>query len=253
MMKEEIKIDVAVVDDIGCIIDLVRSSFDKAYLTSSIYRCKGIANFIYTELNNPYSPYKYFAAKKDNKIVGFAEFKMFPQTSTAFLNMIATDNTYKGLGIAKKIFSYSEKYFREQVYSNIQLDVFQSNEVARKWYENMGFVKEESSCFYERNMEETSKYNPDIMILNLSQFNCLYAKFGFSFLQISAGEQSFTLGIIDENIIIREDKISEEILVAVKSFFKDYNFKKIYYKGQENNLEKYKYIDEIQRMKLTLQ
>lgn len=252
-MKEEVKISFAVVGDIGCIIDLVRSSFDRAYLTSSIYRCKGITDFICTELNNPYSPYKYFVAKIDNKIVGFAEFKMFPKTSTAFLNMIATDNTYKGLGIAKKIFSYSENYFRKKMYSNIQLDVFKSNEVARQWYENLGFVKEEGNCFYEQSIENASKQNPDIKILNLSQFNCLYEKFGFSFLQMSAREQFFTLGIIDENIIINEDKISEEILFTIKSFFKDYNFKKIYYKGQETNLDKYKYIDEIHRMTLILQ
>jgi ribosomal protein S18 acetylase RimI-like enzyme len=252
-MKEEIKIDFAVVGDIGYIIDLVRTSFDKAYLTSSIYRCKGITDFIFTELNNPYSPYKYFVAKIDNKIVGFAEFKMFPKTSTAFLNMIATDNTYKGLGIAKKIFSYSENYFRKLMYCNIQLDVFQSNEVARQWYENMGFLREGINCFYEQNIESASKHNSDVMILNLSQFNCQYDKFGFSFLQMSIDEQSFTLGIIDENIIINEDKISEEILFTIKSFFKDYNFKKIFYKGQETNLDKYKYIDEIHRMTLILQ
>ncbi|SUI97317.1 putative acetyltransferase [Sphingobacterium spiritivorum] len=252
-MKEDIKIDFAIIDDVESIVSLVRSSFDKSYLEISIYKCKGIASFIITELNNQYSPYKYLVAKIGDKIVGFVEFKMFPHNSTAFLNMIATDNTHKGLGIAKKIFSYSENYFREQLYSNIQLDVFQSNEVARQWYEKMGFVKEESSYFCQQHIGDASKHIQDILILNLSQFNCLYEKFGFSFLQMSAGEQSFTLGIIDENIIIREDKISEEILVAVKSFFKDYNFKMIYYKGQDKNLEKYKYIGEIHRMKLTLQ
>lgn len=252
-MKEEIKIDIAVVSDIGCIIDLVRSSFNEAYLKSSIYRCKGIADFISAELNNSFSPYKYFVAKMHNKIVGFVEFKIFPQTSTAFLNMIATDNTFKGKGIATKIFDFSEKYFREQMYNNIQLDVFKSNEVARQWYVNMGFIKEKASSFYEQNLKNSPKDIPDMMILNLSQFNCLYEKFGFSFLQISTLKQSFTLGIIDKNIIVNGDDVSEEILLTVKSFFKDYNFKTIYYKGQEKNLEKYKYIDEIHRMKLTLQ
>ncbi|WP_337085107.1 GNAT family N-acetyltransferase [Elizabethkingia anophelis] len=251
-MREEIELRLAQTKDIDIMISLVRSSFDPAHLHTSIYTCKGIKDFITIEINNPYSPYKYFVAILDNKLVGFAEFKLFPETNTAFLNMIATNNAYKGKGIAKFIFNKSLEYFKQYKFDNIQLDVFNSNFIAKKWYESLGFIYEKKMCFHIYDRIAPCTENEKLMILNLPQFYCLYEKFGFSFLQTIMSNKSVNIGVINKNIILRNEVTSLEQIKNIQELFKEYSFTNLYYIGDESSCENFKYLDEIHRMKLNI-
>ena len=102
MMKENYKINLLQQKDVSKATNIVKTSFEKTYLIPSIYRGRGIEHFISNEIENPFSPYRYFVLFEENVIVGFAEYKIFESTSTAFLNIIAVNNECKNRGIGKK-------------------------------------------------------------------------------------------------------------------------------------------------------
>lgn len=252
MNEESFKIRLASVEDSVKIVSLVRSSFDDLYLTASIYKCFGIEKFICDEIENEYSPYRYFVAEIDNTIVGFVEFKMFYDSSVAFLNMITTDNNFKGKGIANKFFKYTKEYFFDIGFKSIQLDVFSSNTVALNWYISMGFEQEEAKGFYKYCKTDLLDQHTkqDMIITNYSNFKCLYSHFGFSFLQLTLNKQSLNIGVINGNGILRETLPESEYYTRIYTVLKQKNINNLYYIGKDNINDDFTKIDEINRMKL---
>src|SRR5665647_738318 len=133
MMKEKYNIKELDKNDIALAVNLVRRSFNNDFLIPSIYRSKGIERFIANELENRFSPYKYFVICIDNVIVGFVEFKIFSNLSMAFLNIICISNEYKNKGVGSTLFEYCRAYFLKNNFKSIQLDVYKTNVQALKW------------------------------------------------------------------------------------------------------------------------
>ena len=254
MNEENLNIRLASVEDIAKIVSLVRTSFNDLYLTASIYKCFGIEKFICNEIENEYSPYKYFIAEIDNYIVGFVEFKMFYDSSVAFLNMIATDNTFKGKGVAGKFFKYTKEHFFDLGFKNIQLDVFSSNTVALNWYTSMGFEQEETKNFYKYSKTDllNEQFGEGLVITNYSNFKCLYDHFGFSFLQLTFNKQNLNIGIINDNAILRDILPDSECYASIYTVLKQKNINSLYYIGKDDIRlhDGFTKIDEINRMKL---
>lgn len=253
-MKEKVNIDFLEFKDLEAIIHLVRNSFNDNHLKASIYKTKGILTFLESEILNKYSPYIYLAAKIDDKVVGFAEFKLFKDSSTAFLNMISTSVDHKGKGIANKLIHFSIEYFKELNFSNVQLDVFESNIVAKKWYEGLGFCIEDSNCFSKLNISGAIDVicSNDIVINNLGQFQCLYRQFGFSFLQVMIDSKNVSIGVIDNSFILRGEALPKEVMTVLISYIDKIKLQNVYYIGKEIQLDYYKQVDLIHRMKLII-
>lgn len=251
MSEENLKIRLATYEDINSIVSLVRSSFNETYLIASIYTCKGIEKFIKFEMENECSPYRYFVAELNNSIVGFAEFKLFYETSCAFLNMISTDNNHKGKGIANKIFEYAKNYVLKLNFNNIQLDVFSSNKIAQSWYLSLGFKIESSKSFHKYNFPKTSlKPTLDNFIFtNFSNFKCLYETFNFSFMQLVYEKKNLNIGIIGNVGILREKLTYQDDYKNLFVFLQKKNFQNLYYIGEEFINEDFFIIDNIHRMK----
>lgn len=252
MNEESLNIRFATVEDLTKIVSLVRTSFNDLYLTASIYKCSGIEKFICDEIGNEYSPYKYFVAEINNYIVGFVEFKMFYDSSVAFLNMIAIDNTFKGKGIAHKFFKYTKKIFFDLGFKSVQLDVFSSNTVALNWYLSLGFKQEEAKNFYKYSKTDVpnQQFNQNLVITNYSNFKCLYDHFGFSFLQLTLNKQSLSIGVINNNGILRDTLPESEYYAKIYSVLKQKNINNLYYISKDNIDDDFTKIDEINRMKL---
>ena len=86
-MKEVHNIRQIQEEDVDAVVDVVRGAFDNNYLIPSIYRCKGIKDFISNEINNMFSPYRYFVYCVGEEIAGYAEYKIFKSSGVAFLNI----------------------------------------------------------------------------------------------------------------------------------------------------------------------
>lgn len=250
-MKEEVSIVRADETHIDRMVQLVRTSFDERYLIASIYRCKGIRTFIENECNNPYSPYIYWVALYKDQIIGFCEFKCIPETQTAFLNMIATDVNFKGKGIANLIFEYAYAYFKNKKCTSIQLDVFESNTLAKGWYEKLNFSTISQTYFYKIKPSSVRTKEP-IYITNATQYKILYDTLEFSFVQASSQNNSCTIGVIKDAVIIRDLIGTEHIISSIVDYISTFPIQTLYGLGEDTNKENYIFLDKIYRMKLIL-
>ena len=249
-MKENYKINLLQPKDVSKVIDIVKASFERTYLIPSIYRGKGIENFISNEIENPFSPYRYFVLFETNVIVGFAEYKIFESTSTAFLNIIAVNNDCKNKGIGKKLFEYTKNYFGERGFESLALDVYESNTVAFNWYKGFGFNQTNSTAFYEIEIERKKQESAKIYIQNYPQYKALQNKYGFYFLDIVVGNESIRLGTIDKDLIIREN-YSPSLRLNLPYLLAKFEFEKIYFIGNDSHTE-FRIIDKIIRMELNI-
>ncbi|MDM1298601.1 GNAT family N-acetyltransferase [Empedobacter falsenii] len=251
-MKEEVSIIKADASHVESMVQLVHNSFDERYLIASIYRCKGIQTFIQSELINPFSPYVYFVAVYKDQVIGFSEFKCFHETQTAFLNMISTDANYKGKGVANMMFEHFYNEFKNQGFTTIQLDVFESNFIAKRWYEKLSFSTISKQFFYKLEKTVTENKAP-IYITNATQCKVLYDNLEFSFLHASSKENSYSVGMIKDAAIFRSLHTIDEYKPCIQEFLNSYPIQDLYGMGDEIHKKNFILIDKIYRMKLILQ
>jgi len=251
MMKEEYNIEPLQEQDVDTVVNMVRESFDKKYLIPSIYRGKGISKFITNELENKFSPYRYFVLKYDGKIAGYTEFKIFENSSTAFLNIICVSNDFRNKGIANKIFDYTKTFFTEAGFKSMALDVYESNHVALNWYRKCGFNQTGFNLFYKINIDKEIKNHEQLYIQNFSQQKELQKVFGFYFLDIVIKDENIKLGTISKDLIVR-GKCSELLKKNLSTISNDYKIETVYYIGSNETSTEFEFIDKILRLELNI-
>lgn len=251
MMKEVHNIRPIQPDDVVAVVNIVGSSFDNNYLIPSIYRCKGITDFISFEINNMFSPYRYFVYCIDEEIAGYAEYKIFKNTGVAFLNIIAVNNKFKNKGIGGLLFNYTRDFFIEEGFSSIHLDVYKTNLVALKWYKGFGFKKTSSNYFYKVGIDSENQKCSEFVIQNYAQYKVVNDAFGFYFLDISNANEDIRLGTIDGDLFIR-GKYPQSLRMQLDDFSKKIFFRNLYYIGSECSFNECEFIDKIIRMELNI-
>ncbi|MEQ6123432.1 GNAT family N-acetyltransferase [Pseudotenacibaculum sp. MALMAid0570] len=250
-MKEEYKIREMVENDVLAVVELVRSSFHGNYLIPSIYRGNGIDKFIINELNNPFSPYNYTVICKDEQVIGYTEFKLFKEDFTAFLNIVAICNEFKGKGLGRNIFDYCRSNFFQQGYQNIELDVYATNVIALKWYLNYGFIKTNLKSFLKLEVKSEKINDSEILINNYSQYISAKNTFGFYFIDVILRDTPYRLGIINNDLFIR-GRFYIDLFPHINTIKTRLALKNIYFLGVEKQFDNFIEIDQIIRMKLKL-
>jgi ribosomal protein S18 acetylase RimI-like enzyme len=251
MTNEKYSIRSIVKEDVEKVVSLITSSFEKEYLILSIYRGKGIEKFIANELDNQFSPYRYFVICYNNEIAGYVEYKIFESTSTAFLNIIAISNNYKQQGIGRKLFDFSRIFFSQRGFNSIQLDVYKTNTVALNWYLSFGFKQKCSNSFYKIGLDLKNQRPNQIYIQNYPQYKELHKIFGFYFLDVTIASENIRLGAIERDLFARgvyTQSLREQLLV----FSKDFEFENLYFIGSYCEFEECKFMNEIIRMELNI-
>lgn len=251
MMKEEYSFEPLQKKDVETVVKIVRDSFDKQYLIPSIYRGKGISKFITNELENNFSPYRYFVIKSNGEIAGYTEFKIFESAGTAFLNIICVGNDFKNKGIANKIFDYSKSFFIQAGFKSMALDVYESNHVALNWYRKCGFQQTGFNLFYKINIDKEIKNQEQLYVQNFSQQKELQEVFGFYFLDVIIKNENIKLGTIGKDLIVR-GTCSELLKENISALANDYKIDTIYYIGSNETSSEFEFIDKILRLDLNI-
>ncbi|MBW8360006.1 MAG: GNAT family N-acetyltransferase [Weeksellaceae bacterium] len=249
-MKESYRIEALKPHEVSTVVSIVKNSFEPTYLIPSVYRGDGIAEFITAELQNPYSVYRYFVLYEDEVLAGYAEFKIFQNISTAFLNIIAVSSDHKNKGIGNKLYQYTKNLFESLGFESIALDVYESNTIALNWYNGFGFKKIDTTPFHEVNPKNLTDSKSSIGIQNYPQYRVVQQQYGFYFLDINIDGEPFRLGTIGNDAIVRgeySDHLSRSLLQIRTRLHLD----KIYYIGKGIHPD-YVLIDSINRMELKL-
>ncbi|TXF77540.1 GNAT family N-acetyltransferase [Chryseobacterium sp.] len=249
-MKESCRIETLKPDEVGTVVSIVKNSFEPLYLIPSIYRGDGIAHFIAAELQNPYSMYRYFVLYEGDVLAGYAEYKIFENTSTAFLNIIAVNTQYKNQGIGKKLFLYTKNLFEKQGFGAIALDVYESNTIALNWYYGFGFIKTDTTPFYEVNPEKIADPDGSICLQNYPQYRVVQEQYGFYFLDMNVGGESFRIGTIGNDAIVR-GSYSDRLSRGLPHIRISLQLDKVYFIGKEIHPD-FVFIDRINRMELKI-
>lgn len=251
MMKENYKIRLIDKNDVERFVQIFRESFKTEYLIPSIYRGLGIKNFILNELNNPLSPYRYFGLFYNDKLIGCAEYKIINK-DTFFLNLIASDNEFKGKGVGKAIINNTFEYFSKKGYNKVQLDVYEDNEFVLKWYQSLGFVELYKKSIYKLDNFICDETTSPVYILNYPQYKQLSEYYGFNYIDVMIDNKIVRLGVIENDLIIREE-YSEYSKFASAYILKKLNFMNIYFIGDCNHKEpELIFMNNILRMELNL-
>lgn len=238
--------------DIAGIVALVRSSFENDYLIPSIYRANGIEKFIADELENTFSPYRYFVLCSEGDIVGYTEYKVFEGASTAFLNIIAVADNHKNKGIGKKLFEFTRAFFLEKGFKLMALDVYVSNSIALNWYANFGFKSGSLTSLYKIELDVENQKEKAIYIQNYPQYKQAHKAFGFYFLEIAIGKESMRLGVIEKDLIVRGN-YTQSLREQLRYFTAGFEFENLYFIGNNCSFEECRLVDKIIRMELNLE
>ncbi len=213
--------------DVRSFIQIIRKSFIPDYLILSIYRARGIENFISSEIDNYFSPYRYFVVSENKRIVGCAEFKIIRDKNSFFLNIIAVDNEFKGRGIGKVLLNYGIAYFLKRGFTKIQLDVYQDNKVALRLYNSLGYKRLHIMSLYKFLLGSSDIEHNNFFLLNFPQYKDLKRRFGFSYLDLMIDENSIRLGVIENDLIFKGEYNLFQVMTAY-FLFKKMNFKTLY-------------------------
>ncbi len=243
-MKENYKIKQLEKDNVKTFVRIIRESFQIKHLVPSIYRGKGVEQFILNELDNIFSPYRYFVAYNGSQIVGCAEFKIMAGSDIFFLNMIASEKEFKGRGIGKAILNFAIDFYAGLGYKNLQLDVYQDNNVALDWYSAIGFKRLDYKLLYEIKTSILNFKEKNIYIQNFPQYKVIKENYGFNYFDVMIDNLSMRIGVIEDDLIFRGD-YSNSINIVAKQLHDKLN--------KITNREELILMNKILRMELKIQ
>lgn len=151
-MKEQIKFKIFDKDlsQLNTLEELHRSVYYDTFFNNKLIYFDGTFQKYLNKLVNDKDHY-FFVIEKNSTILGFVHLRTIDDF--LFLNNISVSSEYAGLGLGKKLLSYSIK---EVLKSNLnvsilKLDVFESNHRALNWYKKLSFVEEKTTNWYQFN------------------------------------------------------------------------------------------------------
>lgn len=195
----------AVADDARRIVELVKAAFENYNLDMMIYGCPGILKYVENSLilQSQISDSVTYVAERNGLIVAVAQFKRVPSTNTLYLNYICTDNNFQGVGLGKNVLKCSIMS-EQNDYDYVALDVFESNEIAKSWYLNLGFMQNEKKSWF---VTETKPLeNVEAVISGFPQSAVSQREYGFSQISIDTSLGSYSVGLLGEKYYRASDK-----------------------------------------------
>ncbi len=151
----EIKIRKAENKDIEKIISLLK---DIAHLhfegRADIFKDGGAKyseNDLKNIISNEYTPV-FVAEYGENGVIGYIfcqikhrrETKFMQEYKSLYIDDLCVDKDFRGLGVGKKLFEYAEKITKDNGFDALELNVWNFNESAKKFYEKMGMRVQKS-------------------------------------------------------------------------------------------------------------
>ena len=165
------------------IVDVVRCGMPTDLLGCMIYGCPGIARFVkhQIEAGGSGSDTVYAVARRDDRMIGCAEMRVFPDA--LFLNYISVRPEARDFGLGKRLFSQALLQSRRWGQSRVLLDVLEKNHLARRWYQRMGFESTGAADWWEVAMP-AGPGAPEAILVNYPQAQVAQSDFGFSVFEL---------------------------------------------------------------------
>jgi ribosomal protein S18 acetylase RimI-like enzyme len=177
----------------GAVIGAIRAGFPPGVQGLSIYGCPGAARFVADEirLGPALSERAYSVALADGAVAGAIELRRLPRA--LFLNYISVLPEFHGRGLATSLLREATREARAPQHGEMQLDVFADNDVARVWYERLGFQAVGTTDWWV--VEGAPPGRPQgVYVHGFAQAEASHAAFGFSQLAVETGTGRHAVG-----------------------------------------------------------
>lgn len=180
--------------DAAAVPGLTETGVRKEVFPLTIYSSPMYSEFIkHSMLNSPEA--KFFGAYRGDQLLGFAEWRA--KKEELFLNNIAVQRDERGLGIGSLLYHHGLATLRKPIMKSVALDVFDDNETAKAWYEQMGYEVEGSTYWQVGSQTDMAlRENVHYSIKNLEEADNHHKRYGFSMLTIETKKGEHAIGRI---------------------------------------------------------
>ncbi len=180
-------------EDAYDIVEAVRSGLDADLLGCMIYGCPGIAGFVshQIEAGDLGGDTVYAVATRDDRVIGCAEMRVL--CDAVFLNYISLRPEARCLGLGKVLLLQALRKARRWGQNLVLLDVFEHNNLARGWYERMGFEPIGASGWWEVSLAVAPGAAVTVLV-NYPQAQVTHEEFGFSLFELLSPSGRYCIG-----------------------------------------------------------
>nr|WP_300047965.1 GNAT family N-acetyltransferase [uncultured Nocardioides sp.] len=200
MSAEGVRVRPAVAEDLPWVADLVRDSFDDALLPYLIAAQPGIVSWWSTVVEHPGSfPTTRFsiAVDGDGGRLGYAELKESGER-TGFLSYVAVSHAARGQGVARRLIA---DYLRDERHLEaMELDVFESNQPARRLYDRLGFEETSRTTWWGAPLEVDAP-RADLPVADLHAVLARHRAYGFTDLVVDPGGRAVRFGVMGDDVL----------------------------------------------------
>ncbi|HEX8674256.1 MAG TPA: GNAT family N-acetyltransferase [Longimicrobium sp.] len=189
-----VRVRPATADDAGAMVAVIREGFAPELLDAMIYGCAGMERFIRDELELPpdLCDRTYTVAERDGRVLGCVELRRLP--GTLILNYIAVGAEMRSSGVARQLLLEAIVQAGGERYGSMVLDVFTDNEVARGWYQRLGFAAGDHAGWWSVPMLHAAPGAPHAVVNGFPQAQASQLRFGFSQLDVATPDGSYAVG-----------------------------------------------------------
>ena len=177
---------------------LVAASQPKAIRAMTIYGCRGVADYIASEIDHasPLAAGVYVVARSPERLVGAAVWRR--ASGKLFLSHIAVASSQRGRGTGSRLLARSLQLLKPRSEERIVLDVFADNLTALNWYRRLGFETDEHNGWWSPPWPTGGRLLPSALdrtvIAGLAPASAVFDRFGFSEFTLASRGQSYQVG-----------------------------------------------------------
>lgn len=184
-------------DDIPALAIMLETAFDVSVAPYLAYSQHGISALLWLQVKYPasFDQKLFYVATVNGYLAGFAEFRLQAQDQ-GFLCYICVADSCRRQGIAAKLINQFES--DHPAIENLDLDVFEHNQGARKAYEKFGFRQIGVNFWHRRRLPTATN---DVIMADLMTSTASFQTYGFCRLTVSQGGNAVTIGRIGPTVV----------------------------------------------------
>ncbi len=201
--------------DCAALIALHSRSFTPWAIETSIFASPRVENYLRQVASLPHAQREQFlwGAWRGDELIGYAFGRALP--TSWHLNYLAVDANQREQGVGTSLWDAWLEEGRRRGLREYSLDMWQSNDVARPWYENKGCQVTGQTWVQRRPMQKSeSATNGNFQLLNWENAVAWQAAYGFSKFEVACGEKRWAIARLGEKLF----RVTEVLPAAVENF-----------------------------------
>jgi ribosomal protein S18 acetylase RimI-like enzyme len=208
--------------DCGALVGLHLRSFTPWEIETSTFASRRVENYLRAVTSVPLALREQFlwGAWRGGEIIGYAFGRALPDTW--HLNYLAVAQEERGRGIGAALWKLWQEAGQARGLKKQTLDMWQTNENARTWYEYKGCRVTGQNWFYRRALKTgdgdlAASQSSDWQLLNWENAVAWQTQYGFSRFEIARAQNRWAIGRLGEELFRAMEILPDAVEAALHS------------------------------------